>query len=97
MTKTELSIDLNVQELGVIISALELLDFRDENQIAKDYGSAPSLYNRLNEIYGQNGPNNLVVQKQIQFANLHFNYGQESKRTHAGIHGLAKASTQRSL
>jgi len=53
MRKTELSIDLNVQELGVIISALELLDFRDENQIAKDYGSAPSLYNRLNEIYGQ--------------------------------------------
>ncbi len=47
----ERNVSLNVQELGVILSALQLLDHSDEYCIAKDYGSAPSLYNRLKEIY----------------------------------------------
>tara|TARA_Y100000310_G_scaffold192211_1_gene192157 strand:+ start:176 stop:388 length:213 start_codon:yes stop_codon:yes gene_type:complete len=42
---------LNVQEIGVLLSALQLLDHSDEHHIAKHYGSAPSLYNRLKEIY----------------------------------------------
>ena len=49
----EKNVPLNVQELGVILSALQLLDHGDENQIAKYYGSAPSLYRRLEEIYEQ--------------------------------------------
>ena len=49
----EKNVPLNVQELGVILSALQLLDHGDENQIAKHYGSAPSLYRRLEEIYEQ--------------------------------------------
>ena len=44
-------VSLNVQEIGVLLSALQLLDHYDENLIAKSYGSAPSLYNRLKEIY----------------------------------------------
>tara|TARA_B100002019_G_scaffold43210_1_gene36263 strand:+ start:81 stop:308 length:228 start_codon:yes stop_codon:yes gene_type:complete len=47
----EKNVPLNVQEIGVILSALQLLDYGDENLIAKHYGSAPSLYNRLKEIY----------------------------------------------
>ncbi len=47
----EKNVPLNVQEIGVILSALQLLDHGDENRIAKHYGSAPSLYNRLKEIY----------------------------------------------
>lgn len=49
----ETEVPLNVQELGVILSALELLDLSEEYDIAKSYGSAPSLYNRLKEIYDE--------------------------------------------
>jgi len=49
----EMQIALNVQEIGVILSALQELDHSDENIIAKAYGSAPSLYNRLKEIYDE--------------------------------------------
>jgi hypothetical protein len=47
----EKNVPLNVQEIGVILSALQLLEYGDENRIAKYYGSAPSLYSRLKEIY----------------------------------------------
>ena len=36
--KHEAQISLNVHELGVILSALQLLSSRDENLIAKEYG-----------------------------------------------------------
>jgi hypothetical protein len=48
---TEDFIKLNVQELGIILSALQLLEHRDENLIAKEYGSASTLYHRLQEVY----------------------------------------------
>lgn len=47
----EKQIGLNVHELGVILSALQLLSHSDENVIAKEYGSASSLHNRLKEVY----------------------------------------------
>ena len=47
----EKQVALNVQELGVLLSALQLLDHGDEHRIAKAYGSAPSLYDRLKTIY----------------------------------------------
>jgi len=49
--KHEAQIPLNVHELGVILSALQLLSSRDENLIAKEYGSASTLHNRLKEVY----------------------------------------------
>ena len=49
--RTETNVFLNVQELGVILGALQLLDHTDEHHIAKEYGPAPVLYNRLIEIY----------------------------------------------
>ena len=47
----EKQVPLNVHELGVILSALQLLSHHDENIIAREYGSASSLHNRLKEVY----------------------------------------------
>ena len=47
----EKQVALNVHELGVILSALQLLSHHDENIIAKEYGSATTLHNRLKEVY----------------------------------------------
>ena len=44
---TEINVNLNVHEIGVILSALQELNLRDENQIAREYGSVPALYNKL--------------------------------------------------
>lgn len=45
--------NLNVHELGVILSALQMLTNRDENQIAREYGSVPALYNKLYSVWEQ--------------------------------------------
>ena len=50
---TEDFVCLNVQEIGILISALELLSTADENRIAKEYGSAPALYNKLYSVWEQ--------------------------------------------
>ena len=45
------NVNLNVHEIGVILSALQLLQHRDENLIAKEYGSTAALYERLHTIW----------------------------------------------
>jgi len=50
---TEVPVQLNVHEIGVILSALQLLGVREENQIAREYGSVPALYNKLYTLYEQ--------------------------------------------
>ena len=50
---TETTMNLNVHELGVILSALQMLSNRDENQIAREYGSVPALYNKLYTVWEQ--------------------------------------------
>jgi hypothetical protein len=50
---TEIQINMNVHEIGILLSALQTLSVSDEKVIAKDYGSAPSLYNKLYSIYEQ--------------------------------------------
>ena len=44
---TEVSVNLNVHEIGVILSALQTLDLAEEKRIAKEYGSTSALYNKL--------------------------------------------------
>ena len=44
---TETIVNMNVHEIGVILSALQTLTLREENQIAREYGSVPALYNKL--------------------------------------------------
>jgi hypothetical protein len=50
---TEDFVRLNVHEIGVILSALQQLDISEENQIARDYGSVPALYNKLYSVWEQ--------------------------------------------
>lgn len=51
MTETE--VKLNVHELGVILSALQLLENTDENRIVREYGSVTALYDRLEAIWSR--------------------------------------------
>ena len=50
---TETTVQLNVHEIGVILSALQELNLREENRIARDYGSVPALYNKLYTVFEQ--------------------------------------------
>lgn len=62
----EQKVSLNVHEIGIILSSLQLLSVREENQIARDYGSASALYDKLYELWqemdtSQTGLRNDVV------------------------------------
>ena len=48
---TETTVNLNVHEIGVLLSALQLLDISDEKLIAREDGSVPALYNKLYSLY----------------------------------------------
>jgi len=63
---TEISVNLNVHEVGVILSALQLLENVDENRIAREYGSASALYDKMYQVWqsmdtSQTGLRNDVV------------------------------------
>ena len=49
----EAEVKLNVHELGIILSALQLLELSEEKYIAREYGSASTLYNKLNTLMEQ--------------------------------------------
>lgn len=51
MKKGDVNVNLNVHEIGVILSALQLLETIDENRIAREYGSTTALYQRLQTIW----------------------------------------------
>jgi len=66
MIMTEVQVNLNVHEIGVILSALQTLELREEHQIAREYGSVPALYNKLYTVFermdrSQTGLRNDVV------------------------------------
>ena len=46
----EAEVKLNVHEIGVILSALQLLEMSEEKRIAREYGSASTLYSKLNAL-----------------------------------------------
>ena len=50
---TETTVNLNVHEIGILLSALQLLNNSDEILIAREYGSSQALYNKLNDIMGR--------------------------------------------
>lgn len=50
---TETQVNLNVQEIGIILSALQNVELADEIHIARDYGSVPALYNKLYSLWEQ--------------------------------------------
>jgi len=47
MNMTETQVNLNVHEIGIILSALQNLENIDEIHIARDYGSVSALYNKF--------------------------------------------------
>lgn len=47
----EVQVSLNVHEMGILISALQNLEHCDENRIAREYGSAAALYNKLYSVF----------------------------------------------
>jgi hypothetical protein len=49
----EVNVSLNVHEIGVILSALQELNLREENRIAREYGSVPALYAKLHDFWEQ--------------------------------------------
>ena len=48
---SETTVNLNVHEIGVILSALQNLEFAEQNLIAREYGSASALYNKLYNLF----------------------------------------------
>jgi hypothetical protein len=50
---TETTVNLNVHEIGILLSALQNLENADELRLAREYGSAPTLYNKLYTIWEQ--------------------------------------------
>ena len=49
----EIQINLNVHEMGILLSALTNLEIVEEMYIAREYGSAAALYNRLYPLWEQ--------------------------------------------
>ena len=43
----DVNVNLNVHELGIIISALQLLELSEEKLIAREYGSTSALYYKM--------------------------------------------------
>lgn len=43
----EVSVNLNVHEIGVILSALQMLSLSEEKYISKEYGSSSAVYDKL--------------------------------------------------
>jgi hypothetical protein len=62
----EKNVYLNVHELGVILSALQLLDHHDENQIAREYGSAGAIHDRLKNVYDNMDKSTLCFQYDVE-------------------------------
>jgi len=62
---TEDFVRLNVHEIGILLSALQLIDLREENQIAKDYGSVPSLYNKLYSVWESMDSSGTVLRNDV--------------------------------
>jgi hypothetical protein len=62
---TEDFVRLNVQEIGILLSALQLVDLREENLIANQYGSVPALYNKLYSVYEQMDSSETVPQYDV--------------------------------
>ena len=47
----ETNVNLNVHEMGIILSAIQNLENIDENRLAREYGSASALYNKLYTLF----------------------------------------------
>ena len=51
MTKTDVDINLNVNEISIILNAFERIEFGEQVLIDRESGSMSSLYDRLYQEY----------------------------------------------
>ncbi len=58
-------VKLNVHEIGILLSALTLVEIGDDRVIAKDYGSTPALYDKLYSIYSKMDTTNVRLRYDI--------------------------------
>jgi hypothetical protein len=65
MTMIEATVQLNVHEIGVILSALQELNLREEHRIAREYGSVPALYNKLYTVFEQMDRSGTVLRNDV--------------------------------
>lgn len=49
MKKTEVLVNLNANEIGILLSALECIERREEIQIEREHGSLNVLHDRLTQ------------------------------------------------
>ena len=49
----EITVNLNVHEMGILLSALTNLEIVEEMHISREYGSATALYDRLYPLWEQ--------------------------------------------
>jgi len=49
----ETKVELNVQEVGILLTALQLLELSDERRLEREYGSAPALHQKLHDVWEQ--------------------------------------------
>lgn len=61
----ETNVKLNVHEIGVILSALQELNLREENRIAREYGSVSALYNKLYSVWEQMDRTQVYMQNDV--------------------------------
>lgn len=59
---TDVDVNLNVHEIGILLSALQELNNAQENRIAREYGSCPALYNKLYSVYEQMDKSQIGIQ-----------------------------------
>lgn len=62
---TEDFVRLNVHEIGILLSALQCVDLREEHQIAKQYGSVAALYNKLYSVWEEMDTSQTVLQNDV--------------------------------
>lgn len=58
-------VNLNVHEIGILLTALQTLDTRDEKFLAKDYGSSEVLYNKLFNIWACMDKSNVNLRNDV--------------------------------
>ena len=62
---TEDFVKLNVHEIGIILSALQELNLREEIRIAREYGSVPALYNKLYTVFERMDRSGTVLRNDV--------------------------------
>jgi len=62
---TDIQVNLNVHEIGVILSALQLVNLPEEQIIAREYGSVSALYNKFYTVFEQMDRSSILLKNDV--------------------------------